>query len=93
MTLFVWNILLAIAWISLTGNFSGAGMLTGLIFGYFVLLVITRVSGQRPTYVRKVPQIIGFTLFYIWELTKSNVRVAYEVLTPTHTMKPGVPGP
>lgn len=30
-----------------------------------------------------------FLLFYIKEVILSNVRVAYDVLTPTHHMKPG----
>lgn len=92
MTLLIWNILLAFAWIALTGNFTGGGLIAGFIFGYFVLLLISRVSGARPTYLRKVPQAINFTLFYIWEIIQSNLRVAYEVLTPTHNMTPGVIG-
>ncbi len=92
MTWFVWNIMLALSWLLLTGDFSGRGLLTGLIFGYFVLYLVALGKGERITYVRKIPQIIGFTLFYIWELIKSNMRVAYEVLTPTHNMEPGVIG-
>lgn len=92
MTLLVWNLLLAFAWIALTGNFTGSGLIAGFIFGYFVLLLISRASGKRPTYLRKVPQTINFTLFYIWEIIQSNLRVAYEVLTPTHNMRPGVIG-
>jgi len=92
MTLFIWNILLAFAWIFLTGNFTGSGFFAGFVFGYFVLLLIVRASGKRPNYMRKIPQIVNFTLFYVWELIKSNMRVAYEVLTPYYTMKPGVIG-
>ncbi|MGZ0654312.1 Na+/H+ antiporter subunit E [Coraliomargarita sp. W4R53] len=33
---------------------------------------------------------IGFILFYIGEVVKSNLRVAYDVLTPTHHMNPGI---
>ena len=28
--------------------------------------------------------------FYIWEVILSNVRVAHDVLTPRHLMKPGI---
>lgn len=38
----------------------------------------------------KIKQIIHFILFYLWELTLSNLRVAHDVLTPTHYMKPGI---
>jgi multicomponent Na+:H+ antiporter subunit E len=33
---------------------------------------------------------IRFLFFYISEVVKSNLRVAYDVLTPTHGMKPGI---
>lgn len=92
MKLFIWNIMLALAWLALTGNFTGSGMVTGFVFGYLVLAFVTRLSGETRSYTRKIFQVLGFTLFYIWEVVRSNVRVAYEVLTPTHNMKPGVIG-
>lgn len=92
MKLFIWNILLAFVWVSLTGDFSGGGLLTGFVFGLLVLMFVARLSGDMTSYTRKIPQVIGFTLFYIWEVIKSNLRVAYEVFTPRHNMKPGVIG-
>ncbi|WP_290652773.1 Na+/H+ antiporter subunit E [Aquisalimonas sp.] len=92
MTLFIWNILLAFVWVALSGNFTGSGFLAGFIFGYLVLAFVSRMSGDMTGYTRKIPQVIGFTLFYLWELIRSNMRVAYEVLTPTHYMRPGVIG-
>ncbi len=32
---------------------------------------------------------LGFLLFYIKEVVLSNLRVAHDVLTPTHYMQPG----
>lgn len=92
MKLFVWNIMLGLVWISLTGDFSGGGLLTGFVFGYFVLALIARMSGEMSGYVHKIPQVAGFVLFYMGEIIKSNLRVAYEVLSPTHKMQPGVIG-
>ncbi len=92
MTWFVWNILLALLWVTLTGNFSAPGLLAGFIFGYLVLWLVATGTGRKLGYVRKIPETISFVLYYIWELLKSNMRVAYEVITPTHTMKPGVIG-
>lgn len=34
--------------------------------------------------------IISFFCFYLWEIIKSNFRVAHDVLTPRHNMKPGI---
>lgn len=38
----------------------------------------------------RILHFISFILFYISEVVKSNLRVAYDVLTPTHQMKPGI---
>ncbi|MDZ7291996.1 MAG: Na+/H+ antiporter subunit E, partial [candidate division KSB1 bacterium] len=38
----------------------------------------------------KLPRLIGFLLFYWREIILSNLRIAHDVLTPTHYMKPGV---
>jgi multicomponent Na+:H+ antiporter subunit E len=40
--------------------------------------------------MKRILHIIGFFLFYISEVVKSNLRVAYDVLTPPHKMKPGI---
>lgn len=34
-------------------------------------------------------KLIAFLAFYLWEVVLSNLRVAHDVLTPTHHMKPG----
>jgi multicomponent Na+:H+ antiporter subunit E len=38
--------------------------------------------------IRKIFLLIKFLLFYIKEVIKTNIIVAFEVLTPTHYMKP-----
>ena len=38
----------------------------------------------------RVFHLIGFIVFYIGEVLKSNLRVAYDVLTPAHKMQPGI---
>jgi multicomponent Na+:H+ antiporter subunit E len=37
-----------------------------------------------------VPQVARFAVFYLWQMLLSNLRVAYDVVTPTHYMRPGV---
>ena len=39
---------------------------------------------------KKILHIIGFLFFYIKEVIIANFRIAYEIITPTHNMKPGV---
>lgn len=38
----------------------------------------------------KIFKGIGFIGFYLKEILISNIRVAYDALTPTHQMKPGI---
>lgn len=38
--------------------------------------------------LRRFIALIEFMGFYLWEVVLSNLRVAYDVLTPTHHMKP-----
>jgi multicomponent Na+:H+ antiporter subunit E len=39
--------------------------------------------------IKKIFQIILFSMFYIKELVLANFRVLHDVLTPRHYMKPG----
>jgi multicomponent Na+:H+ antiporter subunit E len=35
-------------------------------------------------------RLLEFLIFYLKEIVISNLRIAHDVLTPTHRMKPGV---
>jgi multicomponent Na+:H+ antiporter subunit E len=80
---------LALTWTALTGTFTIANLLLGFGLGYIVLWVMQRAIGPT-TYFSKVPKALGFVLFFLWELILSNVRVAIDVLTPRHYMRPRV---
>jgi multicomponent Na+:H+ antiporter subunit E len=90
-TAFVLNVLLALAWGALTGSFAPASLLVGFILSYLLLWFTQPVAGPS-VYFEKLPLAIGFLLFFSWELLKSSLRVAYDVLTPRHHMNPGVIG-
>lgn len=40
--------------------------------------------------ILKIPTFIVFLIFYIEEVVRANLQVAYDILTPKHFMKPGV---
>jgi multicomponent Na+:H+ antiporter subunit E len=85
----LWNLVLALTWAVATGQFTLANLVVGLALGYLVLLFAQRALGPSP-YFAKVPQAVGFAFFYLWQLILANLRVAYDVVTPTHYMRPGV---
>lgn len=89
MTLFLLNILLALAWIALTGQFTLFNFAEGYLLAFLVLWLSQR-SRATSTYTSKVQVVVGFVLFFLWELLKANLRVTYEVLTPRHRMRPGI---
>lgn len=85
------NLLLALLWVALTGGTSPVNFGFGFILGFLVLWVKER-TGDNKRYFYKVPNIIGFALFYFWEMIKANVQVAYDVITPHYFMRPGIVG-
>ncbi len=38
----------------------------------------------------RLPRLVWFGLWFLWELTAANALVAWEVLTPRHHMRPGI---
>ncbi len=87
--MFLLNILLALAWTALTGQFDPVNFMSGFILGYLALWLVQRVVGPS-NYFKKVYQVISFVLFFVVALVQANLRVAYEVLTLAHTMRPGI---
>jgi multicomponent Na+:H+ antiporter subunit E len=85
----LWNMLLALAWVATTGVFTFNNLGLGFIIGFLVLFFTRRIVGA-PKYFLKVRQVIGLILFFLWELVLANIRVAYDVLTPVHFMRPGI---
>jgi multicomponent Na+:H+ antiporter subunit E len=84
------NIILVFVWVALTGNFHFANYIFGFAIS-FGIMWITRIgdTGSRK-YFEALPGFIGFVIFFLWELLKANIHVAYEVMTPKLNMKPGI---
>jgi multicomponent Na+:H+ antiporter subunit E len=89
MTLLAGNLLLAITWVSMTGHFSVENMLFGFVLGYLTLLLLQRALGPSA-YFTKIGRLLRFAVFYVVELVRANLRVAYDVVTPRHHMSPGI---
>lgn len=89
MKVFLTNIVLAIVWIFLTGHFTYTNIIFGFIIGYIAILV-SRPQPGCSKYLKKIPNIMSFTIFFLWEMIKANLKVAYDVVTPEHYMRPGV---
>jgi multicomponent Na+:H+ antiporter subunit E len=90
-TKFLSNILLTLIWVFLTGEYKFNNFLFGFVLSFIILWILSGAEEQSSKkYFKIVPRIISFVLFFIWELTKANIQVAYEVITPKFNMKPGI---
>lgn len=83
------NVLLALAWAAVTGQMSATNLLAGFVVGYAVLWLVSRVAG-RSGYFARVGQVVRFTLHFVWELLIATLRVAVDIVTPQHLMKPAI---
>jgi len=85
------NILLALAWAALQGEFSLVTLVTGHLLGYLILFALARGGVlARSTYIGKAHLVAGLGLFFVWELVRANLRLAFDVATPSFQMKPGI---
>ncbi len=86
---FLLNVMLTLIWIALTGSFTYINLIIGFIISYLVLWIISRNSEDRR-YFTIAFKIIRFFFYFLYELVKANMEVAYEVMTVKLHMKPGI---
>lgn len=83
------NLLLALAWMALTGQFDPVNFGAGFLISYLLLWLVRR-PGEPLAYFRKAGFLIRFTRFYLEELVLANFRVARAVLSPQPQLAPAV---
>ena len=83
------NLLLSFIWVALTGSMYYTNFMFGFLIGFGVLWIMNRNDSDRR-YFYKVPRVISFIFYFIYEMIKANIQVAYDVMTPKYFMRPGV---
>jgi multicomponent Na+:H+ antiporter subunit E len=85
------NILLALIWAAAMTSFDRVNLVVGFVLGYLVIWALRPALGEGAgRYLEKMPRAVRFASFFAVELLKSNLRVAWEVLSPTAHRRPGV---
>lgn len=85
------NMLLALTWAALQGEFSLFTLVTGHVLGYLILVGLVRGGALAPSpYIGRVHRVIGLAAHFLYELVKANGRLALDVATPRFQMKPGI---
>jgi multicomponent Na+:H+ antiporter subunit E len=83
------NAFMALLWAALTGSFDLSNVAAGFALAYAILYFAQPVRGQS-VYFRKTKQTVAFLGYVIFQIVKSNFKVAHDILTPTHYMRPGI---
>lgn len=86
---FLMNLLLSFIWVALTGSLYYSNFIFGYLLGFGVLWIMNRNETDQR-YFYRVPKIISFFFFFLFELIKANIQVAYDVITPKYFFKPGI---
>ncbi|WP_121665889.1 Na+/H+ antiporter subunit E [Mesonia aquimarina] len=84
---FLSNILLTFIWVAITGDFQFANYVFGFVLSFIILFVITRGDAK---YFKIIPKLIAFIFFFLFELIKANLQVAFDVVTKKFYMTPGI---
>jgi len=91
MNLFVLNIAIAAVFATLLGSGRISEFFIGFTLGYAVLWV-TKPLYPETHYFEKFPKALNLAFFFLKELTVSNVRVLWDVITPQQINRPGIIG-
>lgn len=77
------NLLIALAWATVAGDFSPVNLFIGFVAGYVALYAFGEFYGGTRYHAR---MYAGFALalYFLWDLTKSCVAVAWAVLRQHH---------
>lgn len=86
---FLMNLLLSFIWVALTGSMYYTNFMFGFLLGFVILWIMNRNEADHR-YFYKVPRIISFAFYFLYQMIKANIHVAYDVMTPKYFMRPGI---
>lgn len=84
------NILLAVAWAALRGEFSLPELVLGYALGYATLSALARGGVLSSAYRNKVRAVIFLFGFLLRQFVVANVKMAIDVMAPKHRIRPGI---
>lgn len=89
--LFVLNLFLALGFSMMMEQIDISGLTAGFIIGYLSLWVTQPLYGPSGYFLRVI-KLIRLAASFIWLLLVSNIRVLWDIITPTDISKPAVIG-
>ncbi|TPW29467.1 Na+/H+ antiporter subunit E [Martelella alba] len=89
MSLYVLNLILAIAWVAVTGSASLHNLIFGFIVGALCVALVREQLG-RESYFGRFTKITALFVLFLWELMASAWKVAVLVCRPKLDIHPGI---
>ena len=90
MNTFAVNLIFAVAWASLFGEFGWLTIGSGLVLGYVVLWLLQPLTGGPSGYFKKVWYWLKLIVMFLYELVVSSIDVLWDILTPKHRANPAI---
>lgn len=90
MNIFAFNIVLAVVWASLTGDFSLTSLVVGFVLGSGALYMGKSLFPGCDLYFKRVWRWSRLITLFLRELLASSVQVVWDVVTPTHRARPRI---
>ncbi|MCT4654866.1 MAG: Na+/H+ antiporter subunit E [Cohaesibacter sp.] len=87
-SLFLINILLALAWGAISGSFSELNLMFGFVLGMISLFLIREQVGTL-SYLFRTKRVISLIWLFLYELVLSAYRVAKIAIQPKINVRPG----
>lgn len=84
------NLLLALAWVGLNGRVALDTLLVGMVLGRAVLVVLAKGDVLPRSEVGRLDRALYLFVYLLWQIFIANFRLAKDVLSVRHTMRPGV---
>lgn len=89
MITFLWNVVLAFLWAAVMDEVTFVNLVIGFVLGLVLLAFVTPHPGVSP-YALKMLYVLRLLGIVIWDVVVANLRIAYEILTPTMHNLPAV---
>jgi multicomponent Na+:H+ antiporter subunit E len=98
---FFTTLILASIWTMALGEFTLWNLLVGILLGLVCWALVWQREDPDPYavpneshgiiwMVTRIPRLIDLMVFVCLDLIRTNLRIAYDVVTPKHHMQPGV---
>lgn len=84
------NLLLALAWAALNGNFTLGSLVTGAFLGRLVLLVLAKGRVLPHGEIGVMERFVMLVGYLLWQIVIANFRIARDVLSIEQKIRPGI---